>query len=553
MGFLKFNPTMHNSIQKKIFINKLKVLVFSAGMLLFGFKMFAQDPTIGLLKASADIEESLTLFSPEKNTEVYLVNNCGQKINEWSFSENPGATCYILENGNLLRAGKDSLEIRNWQNDLIWSYAMNDNGYLQHHDIEPLPNGNILCVLTDTYTQAEIIEAGRDPINIDAEFKLDKIIELEPVGTNEANLVWEWKFMDHFIQDFDSSKSNYGLVADHPELIDINFNPSNNFDWSHVNAIDYSPILDQILISPRNLSEIYIIDHSTTTAEAAGHTGGNFNKGGDILFRWGNPQVYRQGSTSDQKLVLQHDAKWVESGYLDEGKISVFNNGGDGTETFSSVHLIEPEISNSEYLMANNTFLPQDYDWSWNGSFFDVTIYENKKSGAHSLPNGNFVICETSKGQISEINKNGDHLWSYKNPTGTVLYNQFDIISGTDNSMFRGEKYPVDYPGFSGQDLTPGDIIEDVNQISEDCINGLSTDEYQSDLFHIANPVVNNSLIINNPELITHIQITDFTGKIYISKSISTKTPLNIMLKSGLYLIKISTDMHSHTKKIIVL
>lgn len=544
---------MHISIIIKKYIIKLKILVFSAGILLFGFNMFAQEPTIGLLKASADIEESLTLFTPEKNTEVYLVNNCGQKINEWSFSEQPGATCYILENGNLLRAGKDSLEIRNWQNDLIWSYAMNVNGYFQHHDIEPLPNGNILCLLTDTYTQAEIIEAGRDPVNIDAEFKLDKIIELEPVGTNEANLVWEWKYMDHFIQDFDPTKLNYGIVEAHPELLDINLLNGFTFDFTHVNAIDYNPALDQILLSPRHFSEIHIIDHSTTTAEASGHSGGISNKGGDILWRWGNPQAYRQGSTTEQKLVMQHDAKWVKAGYLDEGKISVYNNGGDGTQTFSSVHLIEPEISNGDYVIANDKFLPVDFDWSWNGSFFDVTVYENKKSGAHSLPNGNFVICETSKGQISEINKNGDHLWSYKNPTGTVIHNQFDIITAADNSLFRGEKYPVDYPGFAGQDLTPGDIVEDVNPISEYCINGLGIEEYQSNLFQIANPVVNNNLIINNPELITYIQITDFTGKMYVSKTVSTKTPLNIMLKSGLYLIKISTDSHSHTKKIIVL
>jgi len=534
-------------------INRAKVLLLSTIFLFYILDLYAQDPTIGLLKASAEIEENYTLFTPEKNTNVYLINNCGEKINEWTFTERPGATCYLLENGNLLRAGKDSLEIRNWQNDLIWSYAMNVNGYLQHHDIEPLPNGNILCVLTDTYTQAEIIEAGRDPANIDVEFKLDKIIELEPVGTNDANLVWEWKYMDHFIQDFDPTKQNYGVVEDHPELIDINFLNGFIFDFTHVNAIDYNPDLDQIMLSPRHFGEIIIIDHSTTTAEAAGHTGGNSNKGGDLLWRWGNPQAYRQGSPSDQKLFLQHDCKWVETGYLDEGKISVFNNVGDGTGTFSSIHLLEPQISNGEYLMSNGTFLPQDFDWSWSGSFFGVTVYENKKSGAHSLPDGNFVICETSLGQISEINKNGDHLWSYKNPTGTIIHNQFDIITGFDNSIFRGEKYPADFPGFSGQDLTPSGIIEDENSLSDFCINGLETVSLIHDTIFIQNPVLNNLLNLEPTEKIDALRITDLSGKEIFFERVTSAKPISIHLASALYVIQIITDDNSFSKKIIVL
>ena len=348
-----------------------------------GFSSYSQDPTIGLQFFDGNASEGYTLFTPAESNHVYLIDNCGEKINEWEFSEKPGATCYLLENGTLLRAGKDSLEIRDWDNSLIWSYAMNDNGLLQHHDIEPLPNGNILCVITDRYTKAEMTEQGRDPENIGANIRLDKIVELEPVGLNGANIVWEWKFIDHLIQDFDNSKLNFGLVEDHPELMDINYGPGNTLDWSHINGIDYNSSLDHILLSPRNLSEILIIDHSTTTAEAATHIGGNSGKGGDILWRWGNPQAYRQ--LGDRKLFGQHDPKWVEAGFPDVGKISVFNNGRDENNSAltSSVCLLDPQIVGGAYQLEENEFLPLDFFWSWSGDILGHTLDQEIRSGCH--------------------------------------------------------------------------------------------------------------------------------------------------------------------------
>jgi hypothetical protein len=522
--------------------------------------LFSQDTTVGLLHHNEDVSEGYVLFSPTRNNKVFLLNTCGEKVNEWNFTEVPGATCYLLANGNLLRAGKDNLEIRDWNNNVVWSYPTTANGILQHHDIEPLPNGNILCIVSDFYSTSQMTVEGRNPANTDAQFKLEKIIEIQPIGNNQAAIVWEWKFIDHLIQNFDSSKENFGIVENHPELLDINYNNGATTDFIHLNGVDYNENLDQIIISARHLNEIYIIDHSTTTAEAASHSGGNSNKGGDFLWRWGNPQVYKQGTESNRKLFLQHNASWVEEGYLDEGKISVFSNGqADSAQTYSSVHLIQPEIINNQYTLSNNQFNPINYDWSWNGTILGVTVSQDRQSGAHSLPNGNFIICEALLGRISEITKSGTLLWSYKNPTGiytpatgvTTLYNQFSTIPSNVNTVFKADKYPPDYIGFTGKNLTPTNIIENINSKSDQC-RQLSNNEFSNNSLSILNPVVNGIILFNEIIKVDKIIIYDTNGRIVFQENNFQDNQIHIKLEASLYFIKIINDGKTENLKILI-
>jgi Arylsulfotransferase (ASST) len=521
----------------------------------------AQDPTVGLLHHNEAVSDGYVLFSPLRNNEVFLINPCGEKVNQWTFTETPGATCYLLANGNLLRAGKENLEIRDWENNVVWTYPTTANGIEQHHDIEPLPNGNILCIVRDLYSQAQMTVEGRNPANTDAEFKLEKIIEIQPVGANGANIVWEWKYIDHIIQDFDATKENYGVVENHPELLDINFANGATTDFIHLNGIDYNANLDQIIVSARHLNEIMIIDHSTTTAQAASHTGGNSGKGGDFLWRWGNPQVYKQGTEADRKLFLQHAAMWVEDNYLDVGKISVFSNGEpNSSQLFSSVHLIEPEIVGGQYTMSNNRFNPSDYDWSWNGSILGITVSQDRQSGAQSQPNGNFIICEALLGRISEITKSGTLLWSYKNPTSiyypatgiTTYHNQFTNIPVNVNSVFKAEKYPPNFVGFIGKDLTPTTIIENVNSLSAACSQVLSVAESSLDNFSIINPVKNEIIQFETSIDLDEVSITDINGRQVFYEKAFSNNQIPIQLESSVYFMKIHKNGFFKTIKIIV-
>jgi hypothetical protein len=201
------------------------------------------------------------------------------------------------------------IEKYDWNNNLTWSYILSSDTQTQNHDIYPLANGNILAVVWEAIDSNTAIAAGRDPARLSSQLFSAEIQELQPVGLHQATVVWQWRLWDHLIQDFDSTKSNYGVIADHPELINLNYTDSapTSKDWIHANAVTYDSTRDQIILSAHNFSEIWILDHSTTTAQATTHSGGTHAKGGDLLYRWGNPQAYGRGTAADEVFYTQHN------------------------------------------------------------------------------------------------------------------------------------------------------------------------------------------------------------------------------------------------------
>ncbi|HWR27615.1 MAG TPA: aryl-sulfate sulfotransferase, partial [Candidatus Thermoplasmatota archaeon] len=308
------------------------------------------------------------LFAPYYGTTTYLIDSTGAINHTWSSAYRPFTEAYWLGNGTILRpiiSGGGGIQKILWDGTLAWDYRYTVSGCTCHHDIRYLPNGNVLMIVWVTKTRSEAIAAGRNPDTIEGTtFTPDKIIEVHPTGTTSGTVVWEWHVWDHLIQDYDSSKANYGVVGNHPELIDINFGDPFVGDWLHTNSVDYNPEFDQILIDIHNFNEVWVIDHSTTTEEAAGHSGGNSGKGGDLLYRWGNPEAYDAGTSNNQKLFFQHDASWIKPGLPGEGHILVFNNGNNRPEgQYSSVDEFAPPVdANGEYyLESGSAYGPEDY------------------------------------------------------------------------------------------------------------------------------------------------------------------------------------------------
>ena len=441
-----------------------------------------QEQTVGLFLNTTAAAPGYTLFAPMSYNVTYLIDNNGELVQSWSSEYRPGLSVYILENGDLLRTriiqGQlfqtgghgGGVEIIDWDGNLVWEFDYFSDQYWQHHDIESLPNGNVLLIAWEHKADASAIANGRNPNMLDGSqqpfgFWPDHIIEVNPESNSIA---WEWHVWDHLIQDYDSSKVNYGVVSDHPELVNLNYpsGPNTSGDWLHINAVDYNAELDQIILSVHHFGEIWIIDHSTTTIEAASHTGGNSGKGGDLLYRWGNPQAYIGGNSNERIFFGQHDARWIEDG----SQIMVFNNGsGRPGGSYSSIDVITQPIGedNLYVLDSNGIYGPDTLSWQYTatplGDLFAANI-----SGAHRLENGNTLICDGPRGHYFEVDSAGSLVWDYVNPVvntgplyqGQEIPTQGSAQNSTLNRTFRVHRYPTDYLGFAGHNLEPTGPIE---------------------------------------------------------------------------------------------
>lgn len=554
-----------------------RLILISLATLFFSLQGTAQ--TVGTLQNDESSLQGYTFFSPFSGTKAWLVDNCGQLINSWDRGTRPGLAAYFLENGWMLRTYKAELEGPftsasnaggiervDWDNNTVWQYEWNTPTELSHHDAVIMPNGNILLLTWELVYTDELIEMGRDPneIAIEGYMWSEKIVEIEPVGSNDINVVWQWEIKDHYIQDFDASKQNYGVIAEHPELFNINLpeltssNSNATRDWNHFNSIDYNESLDQILISVRNSDEIWIIDHSTTTAEAASHEGGLYGRGGDILYRWGNASAYERGAVNEQKLFGQHGAHWIRDGLTDAGKIMLFNNGNGrpGTDYSTAEILTPPQDANGGYITSDaNPFGPEEAEWMY-GDQAEEGFYSPYLSNAQRLVNGNTLINAGSPGRIFEIDPDRNTVWQYEIPLfGDTPANQGGNVN--NNANFRAYKYPSDYPGFEGVDLTPGATIENgENPLGCEIFVGLEEvgqSELPIDLQYF--PGENSLRVLNPQNEEAELFVIGVDGRFYQKEKINALEQ-TVQLSpdlSGIYFVQIITAQGAGFSRKLVL
>ena len=391
------------------------------------------------------------LYNAQGSNTTYLIDENQNIAHTWDMNTECNYTVALKENGNLVRGTKGNTSVFSNGNiaagagivqeiapdgSIVWSFDYADNDHVSHHDLT-LVGDNVLLTAYEKKTSTELNAAGFN--NASSDKWPTHFVELEPDGNGGANIVWEWHIWDHMCQDTDPNGPNYvSNISDYPELININMIQAQGGpgggggDWFHVNGVDYNEDLDQIVFSSRFASEIYIIDHSTTTAEAATHSGGNSGMGGDILYRWGNPSNY--GMTGTQIIDnAVHDARWItDDGRPNGGYLQVFNNSGV-SNSVSAIDGIE-----TPWDAATNTYLRTP------GQAFEPFSYTTRYECAYSA-SGQSASDRMSNGNIY-VNASGGQggagvMYEVDAITGQIIWGPYNAQSE------KGFRYECDYPG----------------------------------------------------------------------------------------------------------
>ena len=483
------------------------------------------------------------LYNKQGETTTYLIDESQNIAHTWNLSTECNYAVALKKNGNLVRGTKYNNNILGGaaeggrvqeidpNGNIVWDFIYSDSEHLSHHDLT-LIGDNVLITAWEVKTAAEIVAMGG---NTNSNKWPTHFIEIQgdPI-TGTAEIVWEWHIWDHLIQDTDPSKPNYGVIADNPQLIDINMiagggGPGGGSgDWFHVNGVDYNEDLDQIVFSSRFASEIYIIDHSTTTAEAASHSGGNSGMGGDILYRWGNPSNYDMPGTQVIPSAV-HDARWIPNdGRPNGGYLQIFNNKGisNSQSTVDGIKTpIDPATGYNYLRTTGQSFGPASYT-----TRYECAFSAPGQSASDRMSNGNIFVNASGgqggSGVMYEVDSTGS----------TIIWGPYNASSP------KGFRYECDYPGIVALEPYMNSTA------TTSCFLGTST-EWNKEVFDLdifPNPtsdIVNIRLKSDKSQTYT-VNIYNSMGESVKQESIFSARELNKSISlfnyaNGVYLVKV--------------
>ena len=466
----------------------------------------AYESLIGLTETrywdQANAYNGYTLFAGAGKS--YLIDMEGQVVHSWNMGTNPR----LLENGDLLDATKDDpsgfggFQEMDWDGKVVWSYTETRKDYHPHHDFLRIYNPKLkayttLYIANKDLTNEQCIAAGCDPKNAPYNgTQMDTVVEVDMKG----NIVWEWSFFDHVIQDVDPAKSNYvgagKTIADYPGRLNLNLpgHPVSK-DWLHCNSLDYNQELDQIVINSVQ-GEFYVIDHGGTFVpdDSQASIAKSAGTAGDFIYRFGDPARYEQGdppsildnwttsTTGDKQIGGSHNIQWIQPGLPGAGHFLVFNNSQylfERTPQSSIVEIngyldankkdtgsyVNPPISGYYKLESDKDthktprLISNQVVWMYR-SKSNQAFFSHIGGSAQRLPNGNTLICSDTEGHFFEVTADGTLVWEYINPVtrNGILTVMPDSLPMT-NSVFRAYRYTADYKGLVGKTLTTGKTL----------------------------------------------------------------------------------------------
>jgi hypothetical protein len=356
-----------------------------------------------------------TFFATMYGKDAWLIDMEGNVVHNWKMKQMPGPYGKLLENGNVLWQGRgiDAIEgfggnatelvEVDWEGNEVWRY---DDPFLNHGFLR-MKNGNTLI---NRYIEipkdiAAKVKGGVAGTELDGKIYGCSFQEITP----EKEVVWEWKHYEHMDVETDI------LCPLCPRSI-----------WGYTNAMDIMPD-GNLVFTLRYLNTVVIIDRKT----------------GEIIWRWG----------PKHSIGHPHDCT-----ALPNGNILLFDNGFHRKPYVCSddddLEVSPAGISEEEY-SAILEINPKTNEIVWDFRDRLNLFYTNVCGGAQRLPNGNTLVCESTKGRFFEVTPEKEIVWEYINPfmTNHPPYWNYDWQPTAET--FRAFRFGPDFPGLEGKDLNP--------------------------------------------------------------------------------------------------
>ncbi len=344
-----------------------------------------------------------TLFAPMSSNDAWLIDMEGNVVHHWTTPFPPAQHGKLLPNGNLLwpqkgkepkipvgGVGSEIVEL-DWDGNVVWSHE--DDTI--NHDFVRLENGNTLY---NSYVRvpddiAARVKGGVPGSEAEGQIWSSCLREVTPSG----EIVWEWKMYEHL----DPEKDAQCPLC--PRSI-----------WGYINSVTVDRNGD-IFCTFRFQNQIAKIDKAT----------------GEVVWRWG--REYYIGHPHCVSV-------------LDNGNVLFFDNGLHRFSPERGAH----ELSYSRVIEVN----PSTGEVVWEYHDPDVfRFYSSICGGAQRLPNGNTLVCESTKGRFFEVTPDKEIVWEYHSP---FRVRRSDYWGWTYSScVFQAHRYGPDYPGLQGKDLAP--------------------------------------------------------------------------------------------------
>ncbi len=260
-----------------------------------------------------------------------------------------------------------------------------------HHDFAMLPNGHLIVIAS---TQKEI-----EGVNVTG----DVIIDLD----QNHNPVWAWNEFNH---------------------LDTDRRPYLYPDWTHTNAVIYSPDDGNLIISIRHQNWLVKIDYA------------NGNGAGDIIWHLGYQGDFTLAGGTDPTdwFYAQHGPSFVTKNTSGSFSLILFDNGDD--RVFPS-GVTCGSAGAPACLYSTVPLLQLDETTKTATLSFHITApaYSFFGGNAEVLTNGNIEYCESASGpgvagDIYEVSQdaNAQTVWHMHSATQYV---------------YRGFRMPSLYPG----------------------------------------------------------------------------------------------------------